>query len=211
MQLLIPVAAGLESVVKRQLFSLGFSRAPAFNGRIETEGDWTAVARLNVFLRSGERVLVKLAEFPAVTFDELYDRFYEIPWEDWLRVDSRILMDGKSAQSALAAVKAAADLHYKMSDEIVNLVKRSEESGEPIVRCLEYNYPGQGYKYVKDEFMLGEDILVCPVVTPGTFEKEVVIPCGKWQDEDGRIFEGGKKVTVKTPLEKLFWLRRIDS
>ena len=43
------------------------------------------------------------------------------------------------------------------------------------------------------------------------FEKEVVIPCGKWQDEDGRIFEGGKKVTVKIPLEKLFWLRRIDS
>lgn len=113
MQLLIPVAAGLESVVKRQLFSLGFSRAPAFNGRIETEGDWTAVARLNVFLRSGERVLLKLAEFPAVTFDELYDRFYEISWEDWLRVDSRILMDGKSAQSALAAVKAAGGVAKK--------------------------------------------------------------------------------------------------
>ena len=107
LQLLIPVAAGLEQIVKRQLFSLGFERAPAFNGRIETEGDWQDVARLNVFLRSGERVLIKLREFPARTFDELYDNFYAIPWEDWLSVDSKILMDGKSVQSALAAVKAA--------------------------------------------------------------------------------------------------------
>lgn len=113
LQLLIPVAAGLEAVVKRQLFSLGFGRTPAFNGRIETEGDWEDVARLNVLLRSGERVLIKLSEFPARTFDELYDNFYAIPWEDWLSVDSRILMDGKSVQSALAAVKAAGGVAKK--------------------------------------------------------------------------------------------------
>ena len=113
LQLLIPVAAGLEQIVKRQLFSLGFERAPAFNGRIETEGDWQDVARLNVFLRSGERVLIKLREFPARTFDELYDNFYAIPWEDWLSVDSKILMDGKSVQSALAAVKAAGGVAKK--------------------------------------------------------------------------------------------------
>lgn len=113
LQLLIPVAAGLEQIVKRQLFSLGFERAPAFNGRIETEGDWQDVARLNVFLRSGERVLIKLREFSARTFDELYDNFYAIPWEDWLSVDSKILMDGKSVQSALAAVKAAGGVAKK--------------------------------------------------------------------------------------------------
>ena len=69
MKLLIPVASGLEQITKRQLFSLGFTKAPAENGRIEVEGDWLSVARLNVFLRSGERVLIVLQRFPATTFD----------------------------------------------------------------------------------------------------------------------------------------------
>ena len=107
MKLLIPVASGLEQITKRQLFSLGFTKAPAENGRIEVEGDWLSVARLNVFLRSGERVLIVLQRFPATTFDELYEGFYAIPWENYLTVESKILMDGKSVLSQLAAVKAA--------------------------------------------------------------------------------------------------------
>ena len=113
MQLLIPVAAGLEGVVKKQLLSLGYGKAPAENGRIELAGDWADVARLNVFLRSGERVLIKLKEFPAETFDELYDNFYSVPWEEWLALDSKILMDGKSVSSRLAAVKAAGGVAKK--------------------------------------------------------------------------------------------------
>ena len=53
MQLLIPAAAGLEGVVKRQLLSLGYPKAPAENGRLALEGDWEDVARLNVFCRAG--------------------------------------------------------------------------------------------------------------------------------------------------------------
>ena len=78
MELLIPVAAGLEQTVKRQLHHLGYDKCPAENGRICVEGDWQDVARLNVMLRSGERVLIKLAEFPATTFDELYEGIYAI-------------------------------------------------------------------------------------------------------------------------------------
>ena len=106
MELLIPVQAGLESVVKRQLYTLGYQKAPAENGRISVQGDWSDVARLNVFLRSGERVLVKMGAFKALTFDELFDGFYSLPWESVLETDSKILMDGKSYQSTLAAVKA---------------------------------------------------------------------------------------------------------
>ena len=58
MKLLIPVPAGIEQITKRQLFSLGYEKAPADNGRIEVEGDWQDIARLNVLLRSGERVLI---------------------------------------------------------------------------------------------------------------------------------------------------------
>ncbi len=113
MKLLIPVAAGLEQIVKRQLFRLGYEKAPADNGRIEVEGDWQDIARLNVLLRSGERVLIVLKKFPARTFDELYEGVYSIPWEEWLTMDSQILMDGKSVSSTLAAIKAAGGVAKK--------------------------------------------------------------------------------------------------
>ncbi len=113
MKLLIPVAAGLEQITKRQLFSLGYDRAPAENGRIEIEGDWQDIARLSVFLRSGERVLIALAKFRATTFDELYEGIFSIPWEDWLTAESKILMDGKSVQSTLGAIKATGGVAKK--------------------------------------------------------------------------------------------------
>lgn len=107
MKLLIPVAAGLEQVTKRQLFALGYEKAPAENGRITVDGTWQDVARLNVFLRSGERVLLLLSQFQATTFDELYDNVYAIPWEEYLTQDSQMIMDGKSVASTLAAIKVA--------------------------------------------------------------------------------------------------------
>ncbi len=113
MEILIPVASGLEQTVKRQLNTLGYDKAPAENGRISLSGDFLDVARLNVFLRSGERVLIKLKEFPAITFDELFDGVYSIPWENYLSLDSKILMDGKSVQSALAAIKASGGVAKK--------------------------------------------------------------------------------------------------
>ncbi len=113
MKLLIPVAAGLEQITKRQLLTLGYDKAPADNGRIEVEGDWRDVARLNVLLRSGERVLIVLAKFPARTFDELYEGVYAIAWEEWLTMESQILMDGKSVQSTLAAIKASGGVAKK--------------------------------------------------------------------------------------------------
>ncbi|MBE7086300.1 MAG: class I SAM-dependent RNA methyltransferase [Clostridiales bacterium] len=134
MKLLIPVASGLEQITKRQLFSLGYEKAPADNGRIEVDGDWQDVARLNVLLRSGERVLIRLAVFHATTFDELYDGFYNLPWENYLTMDSKILMDGKSVQSVLAAIKAAGGVAKKaiicrLSDKIRSGRKTFSETG----------------------------------------------------------------------------------
>ncbi len=134
MKLLIPVAAGLEQITKRQLFSMGFDRAPAENGRIEIEGDWQDIANLNVFLRSGERVLIVLAKFPATTFDMLYEGIYAIAWENWLTMDSKILMDGKSVQSTLAAIKATGGVAKKaiiarLADKLRSGRKTFAESG----------------------------------------------------------------------------------
>ena len=134
MKLLIPVPSGIEQITKRQLFSLGYEKAPADNGRIEVEGDWQDIARLNVLLRSGERVLIVLDKFKATTFDELFEGIYAIPWENWLTIDSKILMDGKSVQSTLAAIKVSGGVAKKaiiqrLADKIRTGRKTFAENG----------------------------------------------------------------------------------
>ncbi len=113
MKLLIPCATGLEASVKRQLRQLGYGDCPAINGRISLEGDWRDVARLNVFLRSGERVLIELGAFPAATFDELFEGVRSLPWEEFLTRHTAIRMDGKCFKSALMAVKATGGVAKK--------------------------------------------------------------------------------------------------
>lgn len=134
MKLLIPVPSGIEQITKRQLFTLGYEKAPADNGRIEVEGDWQDVARLNVFLRSGERVLIVLSRFKATTFDELFEGVYAVAWENWLTMDSKILMDGKSVQSTLAAIKVSGGVAKKaiikrLADKLRTGRKTFSESG----------------------------------------------------------------------------------
>ncbi len=136
MQLLIPVAAGVEASVKRQLNALGYGNCPAINGRISLAGSFFDVARLNVFLRSGERVLIELGNFPVTTFDELYDAAFSLPWEEFLSPHSLIRMDGKSFKSKLVAVKAAGGVVKKA---IVNRLKEKlgvhslDERGERVI------------------------------------------------------------------------------
>ena len=102
-------------------------------------------------------------------------------------------------------------LHLAFSEEIIAQVSNAEKTGEPILRSLEYNDPHQGYAPITDELMLGNDILICPVITKGTTEKEITFPYGKWQDENGNIYEGRSKQILKTPLSKLLWFRRIKN
>lgn len=104
MKLLVPTATGIEAVVKRQLDSLGYSDTRAINGRVAIEGrGWQDVARLNIFLRSGERVLIQLAEFPVNDFDELYDGIAQINWEDVVSKDGRVTVITKAVNSKLFA------------------------------------------------------------------------------------------------------------
>lgn len=122
----------------------------------------------------------------------------QFSWAPW-----RVL-----SQKNLAAVRAAAQLHCRMAPYILELVRNSEQSAEPIVRALEYVDPGQGYADMTDEFLLGDDILVAPVVTPGTRARVVTFPAGQWQDEQGNLYEGRTTQTLPAPLEKLLWFTR---
>jgi alpha-glucosidase len=111
----------------------------------------------------------------------------------------------------LAICKNLANLHYEMGNEILALAKESAMSGEPMVRNLEYEYPGKGYEEIKDQFLLGNKIMVAPVVEKGQRSREVIFPEGKWQGDDGSMVTGPAKLKIKVPLERLPWYRKLTN
>jgi len=97
----------------------------------------------------------------------------------------------------------AGELHLKLSEEIFGLVKEASVSGEPVIRYMEYVFPGQGLAQINDQFMLGNTILVAPVTVQGAVSRTVVLPEGEWEYCSGEIFKGGRTVTVDAPLNVL--------
>jgi len=105
-QLTATAAFGLEAVVVRELEQLGYSPKITRPGRIEFAGDFLAICRANLWLRSSDRVLVQLAKFPAADFDALFDMAGSLPWEDWIAPDAAIPVKGRSHKSQLTSVPA---------------------------------------------------------------------------------------------------------
>jgi alpha-glucosidase len=110
----------------------------------------------------------------------------------------------------LAICRRAAALHTEMGGEILEMAREAAETGEPIVRSLEYQYPHEGYVDIDDQFLLGPDILVAPVLEKGGQSREIVFPPGQWKGEDDSVVEGPTTLEVDAPLERLPWYRRID-
>ncbi len=104
--LLATAAFGLEAIVVRELQALGYPARVARPGRIAFEGDWSAVCRANLWLRSADRVLLQLAQFPATDFDVLFDATRELPWEEWIAPTAAIPVRGRSHKSQLSSVPA---------------------------------------------------------------------------------------------------------
>ena len=75
MEILATTSFGLEAVLKRELEKLGYSNPKAYDGKVHIQGNLKDIARLNINLRTADRVLLKLAEFKATTFDELFAPF----------------------------------------------------------------------------------------------------------------------------------------
>ena len=99
----------------------------------------------------------------------------------------------------------AARLHQSYGEYIKSLVRESAHSGEPILRHLEYEYPGCGYERINDQFLLGGELLVAPVITKGQTERQVVLPEGKWLYLGEKEYTGGGIVTVPAPLDVLVY------
>ncbi|RYY60387.1 MAG: glycoside hydrolase [Chitinophagaceae bacterium] len=102
----------------------------------------------------------------------------------------------------LAIVKSAVELRKKYTAYILALARESARTGEPMVRSLEYVFPNQGLVAVTDEFMLGTKYLVAPVLSKDG-KKTILLPKGKWKDDEGKIWKGPKEMTMVVPLGRL--------
>ena len=103
----------------------------------------------------------------------------------------------------LAACKKATQLRAKYVPTILKLARLSAQTGEPIVRSMEYVFPHQGYETVKDQFLLGDDILVAPALEKGITSRSVRLPPGIWVDGKGNRVIGPKIVTASAALDEL--------
>jgi alpha-glucosidase (family GH31 glycosyl hydrolase) len=75
---------------------------------------------------------------------------------------------------------------------------------------MELAFPGNGFELIKDQFVLGNDIIVAPVVEKGARSRTVVLPKGNWQAEDGKTYKGGKTLEISVPLERLPYFRKMN-
>jgi alpha-glucosidase len=107
------------------------------------------------------------------------------------------------------AVKKAVQIREKYKDYILELAVNASKTGEPIVKPLEFNYPGKGYATVTDQFLLGDKIIVAPVVEKGALTRKVVIPEGRWLSFDGTVIKGPKTIEVSVKLNDLPYYEKI--
>jgi len=111
--LIATTAFGLERVVKNEVQALGFDQIRVSEGRIEFKTSTDDIPTANLWLRSADRVLLKLGEFKAITFDELFEQTKALPWEEWITKDGRFTVTGKAVKSTLGSVRACQSIVKK--------------------------------------------------------------------------------------------------
>ncbi len=136
MQLIATSTFGIEAVVARELNWLGYSDQQVENGRVTFAGDEEAICRTNLWLRSAERVLVKIGEFKALTFDELFEGTKALPWGEWIPEDAEFPVDGKSVDSKLSSVPDCQAIVKKAIVEKMKLKYKTQwfEDNGPLYR-----------------------------------------------------------------------------
>lgn len=118
-KLVATAAMGLEKPVADEVRALGYEPTVE-NGKIYFEGDETAIARANLWLRVADRVKIVAGEFKAITFDDLFEGVKSIPWEDYLPADAEFPVSGKSVKSQLGSVRDCQAISKKAIVERLN-------------------------------------------------------------------------------------------
>lgn len=113
LKLIATATFGLEAVVKREITDLGYEIEKTEDGKVTFLGDERAVARCNLWLRSADRVLLKMAEFRASEFEELFQQTKGIAWEELIPIDGKFTVTGTSVKSKLHSVPACQSIVKK--------------------------------------------------------------------------------------------------
>ncbi len=117
------------------------------------------------------------------------------PWRVLSRENARLCLE-------------AALLHQRFAPYILKTLERCLQTGEPVIRPLEYMWPHQGYAGINTQFMLGDKYLVAPALQRGLKRMQVTLPEGWWTADDGQQYLGAQTVEVETPLSRLVWFER---
>ncbi len=134
-ELIAPCHFGLEAVLKKEIYDLGYDIVEVEDGRVTFEGDAEAICRANVFLRTAERVLLKIGKFHAETFDELFEGIKTLPWEDYIPEDGKFWVT--KASSIKSKLFSPSDIQSIVKKAMVEHLKREyhvdwfEETGAP--------------------------------------------------------------------------------
>lgn len=95
---------GLEAIVKRELINLGYNDLKVENGKVTFAASVKDIPRANYWLRVADRVLLKMGEFKALSFDELFEKTKALPWDEWIPEDGNFVIEGKSINSKLYSI-----------------------------------------------------------------------------------------------------------
>lgn len=95
---------GLEAMVRHEVEELGYEIDQVSDGKVTYTGDAEAIVLSNLWLRTADRVLIKMGEFKATTFTELFDQVSALPWENWITKDAKFTVNGKSVKSKLFSI-----------------------------------------------------------------------------------------------------------
>ncbi|MEZ4592145.1 MAG: class I SAM-dependent RNA methyltransferase [Chloroflexota bacterium] len=104
---------GLEMIVKQEVQALGFAEVVVSDGRIEFQATLADIPKANLWLRTADRVLLKIAEFPAHTFDDLFEQTTALPWEAWITRDGRFPVNAKTHKSVLKSGRSCQSIVKK--------------------------------------------------------------------------------------------------
>ena len=148
-ELVAPCHFGMEAVLKREIYDLGYEITKVEDGRITFEGDAEAICRANIFLRSAERVLLQVGRFTATSFDELFENVKALPWEMYIPKDGKFWV--KKASSIKSKLFSPSDIQSIVKKAMVERMKKSYH--------LDW-FPEDGASYPVRVFLNKDEVMV---------------------------------------------------
>ena len=148
-ELVAPCHFGLEAVLKKEILDLGYESVRVEDGRVTFAGDEDAICRANIFLRTAERILLKVGQLHAVTFDELFEGIKALPWENYIPSDGKFWV--AKASSVKSKLFSPSDIQSIVKKAIVERLKG--------VYSLQW-FPETGAEYpIRISFMKDEAVV----------------------------------------------------